>query len=384
MSDLFPPRVRLVTARYGRELAVACVVLGVVALVAAGAVVATSDTDTVTESRNVQTVDTGVDTSAVVTDRDSVWEYESELENQARYLVNDTPVLTVTPTTRAPEGTEVTHRVALELRAVADEETFWRNETVLVEETTTAAGGTARTNATVDVRELDERLENTSQRLSNVGSLAVRLHVTTTYDTGDYAGELTADAPFRVTENAYWVDGDLSSSRRHSTPVTRETEAEPDYGLLLSLFGGSVGAFAVGAVLWRGREDAVDVGAIREEIHRRRHDEWISCGSIPMWVDKEHVQLDTLEDVVDVAIDGNQRVIYDQRSELYAVIDGDMIYYYSREGSWDQMAWPDVGAIDAGPAGEGPAGGDGAPGADAGAMMENAPDPDSDDAWEEL
>lgn len=379
MSDLFPPRVRLLTARYGRELAVACVVVGLVALVAAGAVVATSDTETVTETRNVQTVDTTLETSAVVTAEDSVWEQGTELENNPRYLINDTPVVTLTPVTRAPEGTEVTHEVRMEIRAVADDETFWRNETVLTETTTTATDGSARTNATVDVRELDERLDNTTERLSNVGTLAVDVYVVTTYDTGDYAGEQSASAPLRITESAYWIDGDLSSNRRHSTPVTRETEAAPDYGLLLSLFAGSVGAFAVGAVLWRGREDAVDVDGIREEIHRRRHDEWISCGSIPMWVDKEHVELDTLEDVVDVAIDGNQRVIYDQRSELYAVIDGDMIYYYSRKGSWDQMAWPDVGAIDA-TAEET----EGAPETEAGAMMENAPDPDSDDAWEEL
>jgi len=380
MSDLFPPRLRLLTAKYGRELAVACVVLGLVALTAAGAVVATSDTETVTETRNGQTVDTTLETSAVVTAEDSVWAEGTVLENNPRYLVDDTPVVTLTPVTRAPDGTAVTHEVRMEIRAVADDETYWRNDTVLTEETTTATDGTARTNATVDVRALDERLDNTSERLSNVGTLAVDLRVVTTYDTGDYAGEQSASAPFRITENAYWIDGDLSSNRRHSTPVTRETEASPDYGLLLSLFAGSVGAFAVGTVLWRGREDAVDVEGIREEIHRRRHDEWISDGSIPMWVDKEHVQLDTLEDVVDVAIDGNQRVIYDQRSELYAVIDGDMIYYYSRKGSWDQMAWPDVGTVDA-PADDGPAVG---PDADAGAMMEDAPDPDGDSAWEEL
>jgi len=380
MSDLFPPRVRLVTARYGRELAVACAVIGLIALAAGGAVATASETETVTEDRNPQRVETGVQTSAVVTDDNSVWTEGTTLENNARYLINDTPVLTVTPVTEAPSGTEVTHRLRMEINAVADGETFWRNETVLVEETTTVTDGTARTNATVDVRELDERLDNTTERLRNVGSLSVSLYVTSTYDTGDYAGELSANAPFQVTENAYWIDGSLSSDRQHSTPVTRETEVPPDYGLLLSLFAGSVGAFGLGGMLWKGREDAVDVGAIREEIHRRRHDEWISRGSIPMWVDKEQVQLDTLEDVVDVAIDGNQRVIHDQRSDIYAVIDGDMIYYYCREGSWDQMAWPDVGAIDASTDEESAA----EAAANAEPMLGDAPDPDDEDAWEQL
>ncbi|WP_323190281.1 DUF5305 domain-containing protein [Halostella sp. PRR32] len=383
MSDFVPPRVRLVAARHGRQLAVAFALLGLVALALSGSVVTNSAATTVTEQRNVQSVESTVETSAVVASNDSLWEAGTRLENNPRYLKNDTPVLTITPTTTAPDGTSVTHEVRLGTRATADGEVFWEESETLVSETTTATNGTATSNATVDIRELDRRLNRTATRLSNVGTMEVRLHLVTTYDTGDYVGEITATAPLEVTRNAYWVDGDVAAQQTHQTPVTRESSSSPDYATAMLLFAGSTGAFAASAILWLRREDAVDVDAIRQEIHERRHEEWISKGAIPMWMDKDHVQLDTLEDVVDVAIDANQRVIHDPRWDLFAVIEGDMIYYYCKNGSWEQMAWPSVDSMEPSnvegieSSGVGtessPGGGRGAP-----------PDPDDEDAWEQL
>jgi hypothetical protein len=375
VSDFVPPRARLVAARHGRQLAVVCALVGVVTLFAAGSVVANSSATTVTEQRNVQSVESSVETSAVVVTNDSVWAEGTRLENNARYLKNDTPVLTVTPTTSAPDGSSVTHEVRLERRATADGEVFWQDSETLVSETTTATDGTATSNATIDVRELDRRLNRTAERLSNVGTVEVRLHLVTTYDTGDYVEEMTATAPLRVTRNAYWIDGDIDTQRTHQTPVTREASTTPDYATGMLLFAASTGAFAASAILWLRREDAVDVEGIKQEIHERRHDEWISKGAIPMWMDKDHLRLDTLEDVVDVAIDANQRVIHDLRWDLFAVIEGDMIYYYCRSGSWEEMAWPSVDAMDPGSAGSVES-----PDED----RETRPDPDDEDAWKQL
>ncbi|NHN48615.1 DUF5305 domain-containing protein [Halostella sp. JP-L12] len=371
MSGDLPPRVRLLAARYGRELAVALAVVALVALAAAGAAVANSST-TVTEERNVQTVSTSVETSAVVTAEDSAWETGTRLENSPRYLRRDAPELTLTPTTRAPDGTSVTHEVRLELRATADGEPYWNSSRVLVSETTEATNGTATATATVDVPALAERVNETAHRLSHVGSMEVRLRVVTTYDTGDYVGELAASAPLQVTDRAYWVDGDLAADRTHRTTVSRRADAAPDYPTVLSLLALAGGAAAAAATLWRRREAAVDVDAIRQEIHRKRHAEWISAGSIPMWIDRDRVRLNTLEDVVDVAIDGDGRVVHDERWDLFAVFDGDVVYYYCRTGEWEEIAWPSVGATDgvAG-AGEGPQGIGGSGG--------DPPDDDSDD-----
>ena len=379
MSGDLPPRVRLLAARRGRELAFACAVVALVALAAAGAVVADSST-TVTEERNVRTVSTSVETSAVVTGDDAAWEQGTRLENSPRYLRRDAPELTLTPTTHAPDGTSVTHEVRLEVRATADGEAYWNTSQVLVSETTEATNGTATSTATVDVPALAERVNESAHRLSHVGSMEVRIRTVTRYDTGDYVGELTASAPLQVTERAYWVDGDLAADRTHRTTVARDVAAPPDYPTALSLLALAGGAAVVGVTLWRRREAAVDVDAIRQEIHRKRHAEWISVGSIPMWIDRDRVRLNTLEDVVDVAVDGDGRVVHDERWDLFAVFDGDVVYYYCRTGEWEEIAWPSVGPTDgvSGSPGGGPRGigGDGDP--------PDGVSPVDEDAWERV
>lgn len=47
---------------------------------------------------------------------------------------------------------------------------------------------------------------------------------------------------------------------------------------------------------------------------------------------RDRVRLNTLEDVVDVAVDGDGRVVHDERWDLFAVFDGDVVYHYCRTG----------------------------------------------------
>lgn len=61
-----------------------------------------------------------------------------------------------------------------------------------------------------------------------------------------------------------------------------------------------------------------------------------------MWIGDYHVSLDTLEDVVDVAIDTNERVVHDTQRGLFAVVNDGVVYYYSDRGLWEETAWPEM------------------------------------------
>ena len=61
-----------------------------------------------------------------------------------------------------------------------------------------------------------------------------------------------------------------------------------------------------------------------------------------MWIGDYHVSLDTLEDVVDVAIDTNERVVHDEQRGLFAVVNDGVVYYYSDRGLWEETAWPEM------------------------------------------
>jgi hypothetical protein len=53
------------------------------------------------------------------------------------------------------------------------------------------------------------------------------------------------------------------------------------------------------------------------------------------------VTINSLEDLVDIAIDCNKRVIFDDSLEVYAVADGDIVYYYS-ENNQRLDSWLDL------------------------------------------
>ena len=334
------PRSRLLLARHGRTVALSLALLALLALLLSGMSLAVPGTAEVSEERDRETVTTDVRTSATVTADDSLYGSGTTVEDASRYLLSDMPELAIEVRTGAPEGSEVSHELVLVTTASADEEAFWEDRETLIEETHTVGEEPATSSAAVDMRELSESVEETDDRLSNVGSIDLALELRTTYDTGTYTDEQRSSVPLELTADAYWLDGSLSEESEHSEVVTREVEEEPDLlaaaGLtLLGLVSGTGAAFA-----WRHREDAVDVGALTQQVHSRRHAEWISRGQIPMWMSKDYVRLDTLEDVVDVAIDTNQRVVHDTERDLHAVIQGEVVYYYSLSGTWEEVAWP--------------------------------------------
>lgn len=54
----------------------------------------------------------------------------------------------------------------------------------------------------------------------------------------------------------------------------------------------------------------------------------VSAGRAPIDADDRVVEMESLEDLVDVAIDASERVVYDAGAGRYVVIDGDGVYRY--------------------------------------------------------
>lgn len=220
---------------------------------------------------------------------------------------------------------------------------------------------------------------------------------------GDLKGDYELSSPLAIDEEAYWFEESMSESMSHDRAAGAEA-TEPRSTLIAGFGLLALAAFGVAAAVVRWRP--VDADVARRRLHERRYAEWISHGTIPMWIGDHHVSLDTLEDVVDVAIDTNERVVHDRDRELFAVVNDDVVYYYSERGFWEETAWPDIDLN----GGERPpmpdeAGGEPAsepPDADDGPSLEDGspsdedpvpdpdgggdplPEPDDDDAWEQL
>jgi len=373
------PRLRLVL---GRQWKLLVVVLGVVALAAFGGAAATYG-DQPTESRtletNQQTVVTNSSDRATVVGNDSLWAKGTVLEDKPVYIVNDTPVVETRATTRVrgAEEARVTHVWRLTIRVQTGDEEFYSESRVLANET--RRGTTVTTGTELDVPELTRRVANVSEKARGAGAVTVTLSLDVNYLTnpdGDgYAGNETYAAPLELGGETFAVAGPLGGEASHSTSRTTQVTQPRDWGTIGSLgFVGLLALALAGAVVsldpWE-----IDVDEAQVDLHRTRYEEWISPGVIPMGISQQFVELETIEDVVDVAIDTNERVVYDRRRDLYAVISENLVYYFSTGGSWmesafGQMSMPGSGGgggfDDDSPFGGGPGGGFGGGGPSAG------------------
>lgn len=333
------PRLDLLIAKHGRSILIGLLVVGAVALLVTGWVVATPGTTTVTEEVGQQTVATDVETSAEVVES-GLWEEGTVLENNPAYITSATPELQVTAETNIPtEDTAATHEIQLRYEASRDGQAFW-DETVTLEPTEAfATSQRAVTQATIDVEAVAERVAELEDELAGISTVDIELVVVTSYDTGTHVGTQTASTPFVLTGETYYLEEHPSASDTHPLTQTSEQTESPNSALLGALVLVALGSFG-GAAFVNARSD-VDVEHARQQIHERRYAEWISQGSLPMWIGDEHISLDTLEDVVDVAIDTNERVIQDRNRGLFAVVSDGVVYYYSDRGLWEETAWPD-------------------------------------------
>ncbi|PGF16289.1 hypothetical protein CP556_09280 [Natrinema sp. CBA1119] len=342
------PRLELVLARHGRAIAIALVVVGVLAIAATGWAVANPVTTTAAQFSE-ERVTTDAETSAVVTENGTLWTEGERLEDSSVYFLNATPELTIRPETRLRNETggtpiedgDVTHELRLRFEATRDGSTFWNESHEVVAESASVENGVATSNATIDVESYRQRQRQLEREVSGIGSVELSMVLRVEYDTGRQQGTVTTTTPVEITDDAYWLGNSLSDSATHShrSGTARTTESRS-----ATLVGGLsvLGTLSLAGAALVARRSPADLEAARRAVHERRYAEWISQGSIPMWIGDYHVSLDTLEDVVDVAIDTNERVVHDTQRGLFAVVNDGVVYYYSDRGLWEETAWPEM------------------------------------------
>lgn len=330
--------VRLV-ATHGRVLSIALLVLAVAAPVAGYATQEDPGTRTVVDHVDRQTVDMAASTSATVTENTSLWTKGTRLEDRSLYLYDATPVFELTVRTDAGgHAVNATQEVALVYRAHYGGESFWTDTRTIAR--SSGSGERVVTNVSVNVTRVRKRVRELEHELDGAGAVDVAVRVTTTYDMGTYEGRLNASAPLSFTNGGYALGGSLGDERAHSTRVTRTVTESSGPGLLPYFASGGLAALAavgVAVLAWR----TPDLARVEYEIDRAAYAEWISRGTLPDgpadW-DGRTVAMASLDDLVNVGIDGRTRVVYDPGRATYAVVDGRTLYYYEDVDAADAAA----------------------------------------------
>lgn len=307
--------------------------------------------DTTTEQREVGTwtTDSAFAHQATVQRSTRAFEAGTVLENRSAYLFSVAPELTAThvfshggdagPATVATNATLVARSVGETDDGSVE---YWRvSERLDRSRTRVQPGASRRFTTTVNVseqRNLTSRIE--SELGGTPGRIQVFLLVTTRAE-AELAGETrTATRTDRLSldpqSGAYAVSANATGQRTAATvseTVTVPVESNP-----ARVYGGALFALlwlgVAGLLVYADREDRLavpeeTVSDIEARRSRETFDEWISVGTVPEPSEGDRrVEMASLTDLVDVAIDSERRVIEDADADRFVVIDGRTWYCY--------------------------------------------------------
>ena len=339
------PRLRLLIGTHGMQLAIVLVGVATLALLMAGWLAFVPATETVTQQAHQQEITTSASTGALVTANDSLWPAGTELHDSPVYLYNATPSMAVTGETvvHGTDSAAISHEWTVTIQAETNEEVFWSESERLVPDTTMQEGAITQTTVTLDAADLRDRVERAERVVGTAGTVSAVLTLSVEYETDRYDGSTTVSTPIELQADAYGLSEELTDQSAHATAVQTEATHPPDHSVVYGLVAFALIAFAGAAGIVYSRPDTIDLDQARTDAYRRQYDEWISPGTIPDGLGQAFLAVESLEDVVDVAIDTNERVIHDARRDVYAVISDNVVYYHAIEGSWEDTIFPQFG-----------------------------------------
>jgi hypothetical protein len=225
-------------------------------------------------------------------------------------------------------------------------ETYWEvSEPLAADNETLDPGESHQVAFTVDIIEVLETIGTVEQQLdSSEGLVDVRVvsvsELSGTVDSDSVDTTYRSELPIVVSPSTFRVDNAVTIDETHESFETVEVLAEPSplqaygsivaFGFVVMLLILVIGLRYSGYTKLTDQEQEL----IAIEQARERFSEWITTGEFPSEREYEQtVLVDSLEGLVDVAIDTNKRVIEDEQLGVSTVLDDTYIYIYIQPDS---------------------------------------------------
>ncbi|MEF8815060.1 MAG: DUF5305 domain-containing protein [Halovenus sp.] len=344
-------RVRIILDEYLSILVAVCLVLalagGYLAFTAYG------ETQTATETEQTASWESraGFTHSATVVNSTAVYERGQTLEGRTSYFREITPRLNGSfgYTYTATDGGDLRANtsVFLVLRSVTEDSQgnvteYWRLDSPLTSrEATLSPGETVQASFSTNVSRVAQRLDAIDEQVGTTPGqkellFEARLDLSGTRNGRPVDETKTYRMPVSLSGNVYEVQdpGAVTDSGQQTEQVTVTVEPGPisAYGGPLLLLVGLVGAGGLGGARYRGDLAVSDRERdwLQYQNTREEFDEWITVVGVPSedWPDSA-ITVDSLEGLVDVAIDTDRRVLEDRERDRFVVFEGDRTYTYS-------------------------------------------------------
>lgn len=306
---------------------------------------------TTTEQRVAASWETAgeFDHQATVTENNSVYPVGTTLSNRSTYFTSVAPELDGAFRYRYETAERANLSVAIEEELVLRGETtgsggesreLWRESRSLASRRvdSLAPGERVRVPFAVDVRAAENRTKAIQEELGTRGrtsvSILARVRVTGTVDGQQVDNTTVYRLPIDVQGSTAVVEGSgpvVAAHERTALVTVPVTHSLSRRVASIGLFAAPLGAL-LGLVLARWRGGVSVSAAERERLahdrDRAEFDEWITTATLPDAVRAwPRVAVDSLQGLVDLAIDTDSRVLEDQGT-YYVVHDG-LVYAYA-------------------------------------------------------
>ncbi|SDG21290.1 DUF5305 family protein [Halorientalis regularis] len=278
-----------------------------------------------------------------------VFDAGTTLSNRTAYFTQATPVLdgTFRYTYTATDGgnVSVTATVEAVFRSVADGEDggeYWRVTRPLNRTTASIEPGeTVRLSFSENVTELLNESQRYDESVGGTpGTLAVAFaaDVTTegTVNGRSVARSQTYRLGLSADDSVYRVDD--PGTITNATKQTRAVRTQVQPGLVGRVGGpallvvGLLGLLALGTLRYQGQLalSEAERAYMAYERDRNEYEEWITAARLPPEArDGPTVEVDSLEGLVDIAIDSDRRVIENGPDGEYVTVVDDVVYRFS-------------------------------------------------------
>jgi hypothetical protein len=285
------------------------------------------------------------DVRTTTTNDTTAYDPGEPLENQGTYPLNDTEPPVVTATAEGQRATitnlSLVLRYAVATRERPDDP-FYERSTVLQSVEPDAA--TASVQARLPIADVFARMDALQREFGTQAEVRATLHTRVTYayatpaagansdSEGATAGTRTASVrvggPVERTEKLYHVPhGTQRQTHRTGAdgPTRSATASLVNWlAVLVALLA------AIGLVATKATVSRIDPDRVERALQRRRFEEWVTeIDSYTPQGNSHVVDVKSLGDLVDLAIDTQHRVLSPEDMDEYLVVDDDVVFRYA-------------------------------------------------------
>ncbi|AIY89790.1 DUF5305 domain-containing protein [Geoglobus acetivorans] len=273
-----------------------------------------------TEKAGVVTV--GFTHSAIVMSDNPLWERGSRLENRSVYFYSVSPVLDIWLTISYPGNFTADYVIRLEYLSKNSNQVLWE-KTETVSSGNTSSSNWATVHTSLNIPDLRKKISEIESYLDfRGGSKEIRLTAEVEIS-GDY-GKYSLSAPLTISPgDSYYSVSSQKSEKQIEKKVTKTVSVPPTQKEIAASAGLVVAPLlAMIASIYMYATSA----PTPEKLHRK-YGKWISNAKLPEG-DFTEIQVESLQDLVDIAIDTGERVLHDRETGVYFIVKQGIIYKY--------------------------------------------------------